>query len=101
MTTHIEVLDGGLSRAITDDMNPRLYRREYRCSGPCGGWLGEEDVLWAEHDGTLDTDTGVAWCLTCAPPEPLDDQDLDWPDDRTGPEVDENDFSHRGHPGHD
>lgn len=45
--------------------------QEYRCS-ECGKHLPEDEVVWADDDGTLNTDTGKPWCTTCAPEEPVD-----------------------------
>lgn len=41
---------------------------EYRCV-KCGIPLFEGEVIWALPDGTLNTNTGDAYCDYCLPPE--------------------------------
>lgn len=69
MTWEIETNPNGLSRRHVESSSGREWL-EYSCAGGCGEWLGEDEVIWARRDGTLDTDTGLAWCDGCLPPEP-------------------------------
>jgi hypothetical protein len=49
----------------------RMFCDSWKCVG-CGEWLDEEDIVWALEDGTLNTDTGRPWCVSCCPADPDD-----------------------------
>jgi hypothetical protein len=63
---HIELNKEGNKRTTYDDLNARIYKEEYKCNG-CAIWLDEQEVIWADKEGNLDTINGLAWCDSCLP----------------------------------
>lgn len=66
MTIRIEETDQ--MRVVYDDMNPRIYGKDWKCAG-CGDWIPDDEVVWASDVGVLNTDTGKPWCVGCCPSE--------------------------------
>jgi len=69
MSLVIEVSENGRSRLTTDSHNPLIYIQEYKCS-VCGKWFNEDEIIWANDDGTLSTDTGKPYCEGNCPEQP-------------------------------
>ena len=68
MTIQIETSENGRRHIITDDANPRIYAERWKCTG-CGCFEDAEEIVWARPDGTLDTDKGDPYCVSCVPDE--------------------------------
>lgn len=51
-------------KVITDSENPRIYKKEIKCS-VCGNWTDEDDVYW---------DKDIAYCSDCPMPETEDSE---------------------------
>ena len=66
MTIQIAVSENGRRHIVIDDANPHIYDERWKCTG-CGCFEAAENVLWARADGTLDTDRGDPYCVSCAP----------------------------------
>ena len=50
----------------------RVVATTYLCH-VCGVEIGEDAIVWAREDGTLDTDKGHPFCESCLPEDPNDE----------------------------
>ena len=66
MSINIEVAPDGLSRTVSDDYNPRIHYREYRCAR-CGDWVVEDETYWFDSEGQPNTNTGKPYHSGCEP----------------------------------
>jgi len=64
------ISEDGRHKVTEDDMNPRCRCEEWKCHA-CGEWVDDDDVVWANEDGTLSTDTGNPYCMDCVPEEEI------------------------------
>jgi len=44
-------------KEVTDDMNPRIYKKYFRCA-ECAEWIDEEETVWVKDS---------AYHVECAP----------------------------------
>jgi hypothetical protein len=51
-----------------DDVTLPIHVEEWKCTG-CKTLVYFEEVVWANKDGTLSTDTGDPYCVGCVPDE--------------------------------
>jgi hypothetical protein len=62
-------------REITDNFNPRIYSREFKCHA-CGEWVEEDDTVWIDPITCKATMEGAPYHVSCAPGELEDDSDM-------------------------
>lgn len=56
----IKVTENGFVRKVQDDMNPRIFREEFKCAN-CGDWVDQDEVVWVP-----DWETGQPYHVECA-----------------------------------
>jgi hypothetical protein len=64
----IQVIENEFIRTITDDMNPRVYQRQFKCH-ECKEWIDEDDSVWINPITGEATMEGEPFHTYCAPPE--------------------------------
>lgn len=65
----IQIIETEFVRTIQDDLNPRIYSREFKCA-ECKEWIDEDEVVWIDPiTKKASVEKGNAYCVSCAPPE--------------------------------
>ena len=68
----LRIEDNGKVRVVSDDMNPRIYYTEIRCT-KCGGYTAVDDIdnRWYKDGDVVDSGTpgALPYCRECSPDE--------------------------------